>query len=249
MHFLGVRLSPLGTWTNNWTIAPAPDDRWWWLWSSRWNENRQGKLKYSEKPYPSVTLSTTNPTWPDLGSNTGRRTNRLSYGTGLSLILKELVCFITLMRTSCLSPRNCQKLSYSTDLNEVWNLRIAVKVVGRGYFSSTSILLYPSCKTHHFFCLNGAHHNKSLHDVKQRLAMEGALLSRIPVWSTCPLFIYNDMQNIIFMYVPYLRRSAAVFPPRRPEFEPRSAHVGLVVDKVILGRVFSEHFRSHYRRY
>jgi hypothetical protein len=34
---------------------------------------------------PSATLSTTNPTWPDLGSNQGRRggktaTNRLSYG-------------------------------------------------------------------------------------------------------------------------------------------------------------------------
>jgi hypothetical protein len=35
---------------------------------------------------PSATLSTTNPTWPDLGSNPGSRggkpvTNRLSYGT------------------------------------------------------------------------------------------------------------------------------------------------------------------------
>jgi hypothetical protein len=34
---------------------------------------------------PSATLSTTNPTWPDLGSNPGRRggkpaTNSLSYG-------------------------------------------------------------------------------------------------------------------------------------------------------------------------
>jgi hypothetical protein len=41
--------------------------------------------KYSEKTCPSATLSTTNPTWPDLGSNPGRRggkpaTNRLSYG-------------------------------------------------------------------------------------------------------------------------------------------------------------------------
>jgi hypothetical protein len=37
---------------------------------------------------PSPTLSTTNTTWPDLGSNPGRRvgksaTNRLSYGTAL----------------------------------------------------------------------------------------------------------------------------------------------------------------------
>jgi hypothetical protein len=44
------------------------------------------KPKYSEKTCPSATLSTTNPTWPDLGSNPGRRggkqaTNSLSYGT------------------------------------------------------------------------------------------------------------------------------------------------------------------------
>jgi hypothetical protein len=56
------------------------------MWSSRWNENWQGKLKYWEKTCPSATLSTTNPTWPDLGSNPGRRggkpaTNRLSYDT------------------------------------------------------------------------------------------------------------------------------------------------------------------------
>jgi hypothetical protein len=39
---------------------------------------------------PNATLSTTNPTWPDLGSNQGRRggkpaTNRLSYGTASTL--------------------------------------------------------------------------------------------------------------------------------------------------------------------
>jgi hypothetical protein len=42
---------------------PAPDERW--LWSSRWNENWQGKPKDSEKTCPSATLSTTNLTWPD----------------------------------------------------------------------------------------------------------------------------------------------------------------------------------------
>jgi hypothetical protein len=80
----GVWLSPLGTSATNWPIVPAPDDGWW-VWSSRWNENWQGRLKYSEKTCPSATLSTTNPTWPDSGSNPGRRngnpaTNRLSYG-------------------------------------------------------------------------------------------------------------------------------------------------------------------------
>jgi hypothetical protein len=81
----GVRLSPLGTSATNWPTVPAPDDRWW-MWCSRWNENWQGGPKYSEKTGPSATLSITNPTWSDLGSNPGRRrgkpaTNRLSYDT------------------------------------------------------------------------------------------------------------------------------------------------------------------------
>jgi hypothetical protein len=79
----GVRLSPLGTSATNWPIAPAQDDRWW-VWSSRWNENWQGKPKYSEKTCPSDTWSTKNSTKPDLCSNSGRRdgnpaTKRLSY--------------------------------------------------------------------------------------------------------------------------------------------------------------------------
>jgi hypothetical protein len=75
-------IDPLSTSATNWPIVPSPDNRWW-MWSSRWNDNWQGKLKYSEKTYPSTTLSTTNPSWPDLGLNPGRRggksaTNRLS---------------------------------------------------------------------------------------------------------------------------------------------------------------------------
>jgi hypothetical protein len=58
---------------------------WLWWWRIWWNEDWQGKPKYSEKTCPSATLSTTNPTWPDRGLNTGRRggkpaTNNLSYG-------------------------------------------------------------------------------------------------------------------------------------------------------------------------
>jgi hypothetical protein len=45
---------------------------WLWGWRIRCNE-WQGKPKYSEKTYPGATLSTTNPTWPDLGLNPGRR--------------------------------------------------------------------------------------------------------------------------------------------------------------------------------
>jgi hypothetical protein len=36
-------------WGHYWRILPAPDDRWWWLWSNSWNEDWQGKPKYSEK--------------------------------------------------------------------------------------------------------------------------------------------------------------------------------------------------------
>jgi hypothetical protein len=57
----GVRLSPLGTSATNWPIVPAPDCGWRWMWSSRWNENWQGKPKYPEKTCSSATFSTTNP--------------------------------------------------------------------------------------------------------------------------------------------------------------------------------------------
>jgi hypothetical protein len=58
---------------------------WLWWWRIWWNEDWQGNPKYSVKICSSATLSTTNPTWPDSGSNPGRRggkpaTNRLSYG-------------------------------------------------------------------------------------------------------------------------------------------------------------------------
>jgi hypothetical protein len=49
--------------------------------------------------------------------------------------------------------------------------------------------------------------------------------------------IYNTVEA-----VPYLRRLVAGFPPRLPRFDPRSGHVGFVVDKVALGQVFSEYF-------
>jgi hypothetical protein len=70
---------------------------WLWWWRNWWNEDWQGKPKYSEKTYPSATLSSTNPTWPDPGSNPGRRggkpaTNRFSYGAALKLYLAVLKC-------------------------------------------------------------------------------------------------------------------------------------------------------------
>jgi hypothetical protein len=42
--------------------------------------------------------------------------------------------------------------------------------------------------------------------------------------------------------VPSLKRLVAGFPPWQPRFDPRSGQVGLVVDKVALGQVFSKYF-------
>jgi hypothetical protein len=56
--FLGVGWdSPLGKSATIWPAVAAPDDRWW-MWSSRWNENWQGKPKYSKKACFSSILST-----------------------------------------------------------------------------------------------------------------------------------------------------------------------------------------------
>jgi hypothetical protein len=61
-----------------------PDDGW--VWAIWWNDNWQGKPKYSAETRPPAILSPTNPKWLDLESNSGRRggkpaTNCLSYGT------------------------------------------------------------------------------------------------------------------------------------------------------------------------
>jgi hypothetical protein len=117
----GVRLSLLATSVTNWPIVPAPDDRWWWMWSSRWNENSHGKPKNSEKTRPSATLFTTNPTWSDLGSNPGRRggkpaTNRLIYGAAIASDLSTRIsnfhtelnfwhCIVCCIYISVIDPR------------------------------------------------------------------------------------------------------------------------------------------------
>jgi hypothetical protein len=72
----GVWLSPFSTSATTWPIIPAPDDRCWWVWSSRWNDNWQGKPKYSEKTCPSATLFPVNPTLIDLRSYPGRRNGK-----------------------------------------------------------------------------------------------------------------------------------------------------------------------------
>jgi hypothetical protein len=55
-----------------------------------------GETEVLGENLPQSTLSTTNPTWPDLGSNPGRRggkpaTNRLSYGTAIVCLIWQRV--------------------------------------------------------------------------------------------------------------------------------------------------------------
>jgi hypothetical protein len=74
----------------------SPYDRWWWLWSNWWTEDWWAKPNYSRKTCTSPSLSTTKPTWPNPGSNPGRRggkpaTNRLSYGAVLTLNSTQLL--------------------------------------------------------------------------------------------------------------------------------------------------------------
>jgi hypothetical protein len=81
----GSRLSPLGTATTiGLFIVPAPDDRWWWLWSNWWHEDWQVKPVLGENLLQRH-FFTTNPTWPGPGSNPGRSggepvSNLLRYG-------------------------------------------------------------------------------------------------------------------------------------------------------------------------
>ena len=70
--------------------------RWWGffcvsiLMEHRWNEIDRGSRSTRRETWLSATLSTTNPTWTDPGSNPGLRdertaTNRLSHGTVLHM--------------------------------------------------------------------------------------------------------------------------------------------------------------------
>jgi hypothetical protein len=125
---------------------------WLWGWRILWNEDWQGKPKYAEKTCPSATLSTTNPTWPDLGSNPGRRggkpaTNRLSYGAALTQHLAENIGrkfdYRTKFRGICLrilfSPglkfRQCYQHKYRTILHQCKSIAWDSEVYNSSYFS------------------------------------------------------------------------------------------------------------------
>lgn len=74
-----VGVNILAAWATIWPVVPALDDGSWWMWSSRWNDWLV-KPKYSKKAFPSATLPTTNPIWPDSGLKQGHTavTNPLS---------------------------------------------------------------------------------------------------------------------------------------------------------------------------
>jgi hypothetical protein len=64
------------------------------LWKNWWNEDWQGKPKYSKKTCPSAILSTAKPTLLHPGLNPSRRgakpaTSRLSYGAAFTMMLLQ----------------------------------------------------------------------------------------------------------------------------------------------------------------
>jgi hypothetical protein len=50
--------------------------------------------------------------------------------------------------------------------------------------------------------------------------------------------MYFSITNTYYKAMPWLRRLLVGLPLRRTGFHPGSVHVGFVVDKVVLGRVF-----------
>jgi hypothetical protein len=56
----------------------------------------------------------------------------------------------------------------------------------------------------------------------------------------CTIEVWSSFYSEIDIYSKWT--SVAGFPPRRPGFDPRSGHVGVVVDKVVLGQNFSKYF-------
>jgi hypothetical protein len=166
-----VRLSPLGTSATNLAIVPVSDDRWW-VWSSRWNENWQEKPKYSDKTYPNAILSTTNPTWPDLGSNPDSRSGKpatdcLSYGTAPLFTIRcchfyspyafYLICRYSSCRLNCWILQCSQTIIFQNKWICIFIYRalitspcpewkfLWVPLYERNYFLSSKISLTKKC--------------------------------------------------------------------------------------------------------
>jgi hypothetical protein len=112
----------LGTAATHSPIVPAPDDRLGWLWRNWWNKDWQRKPKYSEKPCPSSTLSTTSPTFLYQVLNPGRRggkpaTDLLSYGAA------SVSCYFLIFRSQYCHRHNVFRRSRDSDYLWVWRAR------------------------------------------------------------------------------------------------------------------------------
>jgi hypothetical protein len=78
-----------------WPLVQAPDDRWGDCGAIGEMKIGRGNRSTRRKPAPAPLCPTTNPTWPDPGSNPGRRsgkpaTNRLSYGAATAARLLNI---------------------------------------------------------------------------------------------------------------------------------------------------------------
>jgi hypothetical protein len=98
--------------------------------------------------------------------------------------------------------------------------------------------------SHTIFCLNEDHRNKSLHDEKQRLPIEGALLSRIPIWSTCLFYIQRNAEHHLYWRA-IAQAVSRCLPTAAARTRAQVSSCGICGEQVMLERVFSEHFRSH----
>ena len=150
---------------------------WWWLFfcflvmEHRWNEIYRGKPKYSgEKPCPIATLSTTNPTSTDLGSNPGLHgerpaTNSLSHGTALRHLVVSCFFLSRQVLLMCL----CKYLLWkaSTELPRTWISSLArLVLLGRqsgGWGNSVNAL-----RVLDYLTWLPRHHHLWTHDVYLR---------------------------------------------------------------------------------
>jgi hypothetical protein len=150
----GVRLNSLGTSATSLPTVTALDDRW--AWSIWWNENWQGKPKYSEKTCPNVTLSITNPTWFNMGSNFVRRSEKPT-GTAPEpyyfIFRANILCSIVLSNilNLCSSPNVTEQIYFSMALQPFvgpWSLLSflifiqSVGLLGRWIRPSQGFYLY-----------------------------------------------------------------------------------------------------------
>jgi hypothetical protein len=90
LHIVGGGVQTGSTRHSGHLLSSCARPGWLWGWRIiRWNKDWQGKTKYSEKTCPSATLSTTNPTWPDLGSKPGRRGGKPATNRSTALLLEQ----------------------------------------------------------------------------------------------------------------------------------------------------------------